>query len=287
VFPSRAVSGLTGLVRRLAVGQLAKVRALGWELARLPREHRHHRASPPRRGLVLEVGAGQSPHARADVVVDKYPADDFERPGEVAMSFTRPLIVADGQALPFANAAFVYVIAEHVLEHATDPAKFADELSRVAAAGFVQVPSRESELVYGWAYHPWLIDLEDGELVFQPRGDAQAPAGEFMHRQMQASPLTRVAWAAQRSVWHHSVRWRGRLRVTVNGESVAAETASLDLERTLAVLARNPAPALPAGVRSALRCPACHGVLRDDGGQLVCVGCHVRYPVAGNVPVLV
>jgi uncharacterized protein YbaR (Trm112 family) len=220
-------------------------------------------------------------------VVDKYPADDFERPGGVAMSFAKPLIVADGHCLPFADATFAYVIAEHVLEHATDPVQFAAELSRVAAGGFVQVPSREGELVYGWAFHPWLIDLEQGELVFSPRGEAHAPAGEFMHRQMQVSLLTRLAWAAHRSAWHHSVRWRGELPVNVKGKSTAPRTASWDPDQTLEVLGRNPSPPLPSAIRSALRCPSCYGNLRDERGQLVCAECHVRYPVVGNVPVLV
>jgi len=236
---------------------------------------------------VLEVGGGQAPHPRADVVVDKYPIDDFERPGERPMSFSRPLVVADGHNLPFADGSFSYAIAQHVLEHATDPVRFASELSRVAGAGFVQVPSRESELVYGWPFHPWLIDLENGQLVFRPRGDAGAPAGRFMHDEFQASVLVRLAWAGRRSRWHHSLEWHGRVPVRVEGASSAEQTASFDRERVIAVLRSTSIPALPAAVAAALRCPGCGSRLNALDGAMECTRCGRRYPFAGNAPLLV
>jgi hypothetical protein len=254
------------------------------DIARVGLNHRRHRPSAPAGGLVLEVGSGQAPHERSDVVVDKYPADDFER--GAPLSFAKPLVVADGHHLPFADDSFAYAIAAHVLEHATDPLQFAGELSRVAAAGFVQVPSREGELVYGWPFHPWLIDLEDDVLVFWPRGDARAPAGAFMHREYLASPLVQLAFAARRSQWHHSVRWRDALAVRVEGSSAAEQTASFDPDRVLAALRSMSTPPLPLAVVSALRCPACHSALMM-GATMSCTGCERRYPVVGNVPVLV
>src|SRR5690554_3779407 len=107
------------------------------EVRSLARERRRHRAHPPATGLVVEVGSGDAPHPRSDVVVEKYVADDFERTTHV--SFAKPLIVGDGHALPLADGCAAYVIASHVLEHATDPERFAAELSRVGEAGFVQM----------------------------------------------------------------------------------------------------------------------------------------------------
>jgi len=260
-------------------------RALARELRAIPAEARRHRPRPPAAGLVLDIGAGQSPHPRADVVVDKYPVDDFERPGEAAVSLAKPLVVADGERLPFADAGFAYVIALHVLEHAGDPAAFAAEMARVAPAGFVQVPSRESELVYGWPYHPWLIDRRPGGLTFHARDGARAATG-FMHEHFLESPLLRLAWAAHRSRWHHSVAWRGRLDVAVEGTSTAERTAGFDVERTIAGLRAAAMPPLPAAVRAVLRCPACRGSLADAPGALACSGCERRYPLAGAVPLL-
>src|SRR5437868_618603 len=94
------------------------VAGLAREFVRGHREARRHMPSPPATGLVLEVGAGQKALPRADFIVDKYVADNFERPAEAQIDVSRPLIVADGERLPFADRSVAYAIALHVLEHA-------------------------------------------------------------------------------------------------------------------------------------------------------------------------
>jgi uncharacterized protein YbaR (Trm112 family) len=236
------------------------------------------------------VGSGQSPHPRADVLVDKYVADNFERPHEIGIDFAKPFVVADGQQLPFADGSFDYVIALHVLEHATEPERFAAELSRVAKAGFVQVPSSVSELTFGWPYHPWLIEREGDTLTFRAREERRAPYGDVFHRGYAESPLLRGWWAANRSVFHHSVEWQGGLSVRVEGRSTAEETAALDLEQTTSILNRlHRAGALrphTPEVLAALRCPDCGGSLSFEPGDATCESCGRAYPVIGEVPVL-
>jgi uncharacterized protein YbaR (Trm112 family) len=243
-----------------------------------------HQAAPPATGLVLDVGAGQEAHPRADVVVDKYVVDDFERASGLDLS--KPLVVADGQALPFRGAAFAYVIASHVVEHATDPVRFADELSRVAAAGFVQVPTREAELTFGWPYHPWLIDREGEVLVFNPRRQARAPVGSLFHRAYAESALFALWFGAHRDTWHHTLHWTGSFSVRAEGSSEAPQTATLDVERTLEALPRMGARGPVGAVCEALRCPAEGGLLRRSQERLVCEGCDRSYPLAGEVPML-
>jgi hypothetical protein len=239
---------------------------------------------------VLEVGSGQAPHPRADVLVDKYVADDFERPQEIGIDFAKPFVVADGHELPFADGSFAYAIALHVLEHAAEPVRFAAELSRVAHAGFVQVPSRVSELTFGWPYHPWLIEREGETLVFRARGARKAPEGELFHRAYADSALLRNWWAANRSLFHHSVEWHGALTVEAEGSSPAEATAAFDLERTLEVLGvahrANRLKPHPPAVRASLRCPACRGPLTFADEHLSCTSCERAYPVVGDVPVL-
>ncbi len=272
-------------------GALGPARELGAEARALLRERRIHRPAPPQAGLVLDVGSGQAPDPRADVVVDRYPLDDFERGAGAGLSWNKPLIVADGQALPFAGAAFSYVIASHVLEHAEDPVRFAAELGRVAPAGFVQVPTRDSELVYAWPFHPWLIDREGDTLRFAPKPPEQPPGGPAAHAAYQESLLARLAWAAHRTRWHHSVHWTGAPSVVVDGERVAHEQASLDLATTLTGLRElgesGRLVPLPAVVRAAVRCPVCRGDLTWTADHARCTGCARSYPVAGGVPVLV
>jgi Methyltransferase domain len=267
---ARTVVGLTG--------------ELGRTLRQFRREAAVHRPKPPEQGFVLDIGAGHAPHPRSDVVVDKYVVDDFER--ESGLAVTKPLVVGDGHALPFASATFAYSIASHVLEHATDVPAFAGELARVSPAGFVQVPSRESELTFGWPFHPWLIDLDDGVLVFVPRGDAMAPVGPLFHTAASESKLFTLWFGANRSVWHHTVHWTGIVPVRVGGPFASGQTADLDVERTLAVLPRMRATGPVGALREALRCPSDHGVLREKSSRLTCTDCGRSYPVAGTVPVL-
>jgi uncharacterized protein YbaR (Trm112 family)/SAM-dependent methyltransferase len=269
-----------------AVHALRPLADLARELRSAVRNRTLHAPRPPAEGLVVEIGGGQAPSPRADVVVDKYVIDSFERSGEAAVSLAKPLVVADGHALPFADGSFAYSIASHVIEHATDPERFAAELSRVSAAGFVQVPSRESELTFGWPYHPWLVDRDGDELVFEPKGAARAPCGPFFHESYARSPLMRLWWQAQRSDWHHSLHWSGRLSIRVLGSSGAERTAELDVGQTVAFLSKAGAPPLPPAVAAALRCPLCGERLELGASEAVCAGCARVYPVAGGVPVL-
>jgi hypothetical protein len=260
------------------------------ELAAIPGEARRHRPNPPADGLVLEIGGGQAPHPRADVVVDKYVADSFERAGEARLDVSKPLVVADGHRLPFADRSAAYALAIHVLEHATDPVKFAGELARVAPAGFVQTPTAEAELTFGWPFHPWLIELSGNTLLFTPKGDRRAVYGERFHQSFAESPLMRLWWSAHRSRWHQSIEWRERLDVQVDGAGAPEQSAELDVEQTVATLESldEQRPLVPLGdaARVALRCPLCLGVLAFEPRRTVCAECGRRYPVAGEVPIL-
>lgn len=251
----------------------------------LRRNSVRHRPAPPEHGLVLDVGSGQAAHPRADLIVDKYVADDFERGSPIDL--TKPLVVADGHALPFADHSFDYVIASHVLEHATDVSAFAGELQRVGRAGFVQVPSREAELTFGWPFHPWLIDREGDALVFHPRGDKVAPVGQLFHESFARSRLFALWFGAHRDTWHHTLHWSGSFEARATDASAAPATAALDVERTLSVLPEIGATGPTGALRDLLRCPADGGTLADEAGWLRCATCGLAYPRSSTgVPVL-
>lgn len=260
------------------------------ELRAFARERSRHRPAAPANGLVLDVGSGQSPNARADVIVDKYLVDSFERGAGEAFEFTKPVVVADAQALPFADGTFTYVIASHVLEHAPDPGVMATELQRVGRAGFVQVPSRDSELVFSWPFHPWLIDLDGETLVFSPKPSGDVPGGPTAHAAFGESLLVRLGWQAHRSRWHHSVHWSGSLAVRTEGGPVLHNQAEVDLPGTVELLERLGASGglapMSASVRASLRCPACLQSLTTEKNLIICDGCQRAYPIVSGVPVL-
>jgi SAM-dependent methyltransferase len=106
---------------------------------------------------VLEVGGGHNPHPRANVVVDKYADSNFHRSGDLKVLKQQTFMEADGEALPFKDKEFDYVICCHVLEHAEDPVKFLSEQFRVAKRGYIETPSLLGEYLFPRISHKWIL----------------------------------------------------------------------------------------------------------------------------------
>ncbi len=131
--------------------------------------------------LVLDVGGGAKPFARADWVIDLMaygerglygPAPDSERERFDATTWVQRDICAR-EPWPFGDGQFDFVVCSHTLEDIRDPIWVCDELTRVARAGYIEVPSRLEEQTYGfqgpwvgWGHHRWLIDVEGDRITF-------------------------------------------------------------------------------------------------------------------------
>src|SRR5690242_1222787 len=100
--------------------------------------------------LVLEIGSGDRPNPRSDVLCDRYIEDNTERGGNLQID--RPLVCGDGHYLPFQDQAFDYVIASHIIEHMDDPVKFCQELMRVSKRGYIESPTEVAEKLFFWSF---------------------------------------------------------------------------------------------------------------------------------------
>ena len=130
--------------------------------------------------LVLDVGGWAKPFPRADWVIDLLPYETrglYGYEGDEPERFTRDTWVqrdiCDRDPWPFADDRFDFAVCSHTLEDVRDPVWVCSELSRVAKAGYVEVPSRREEQAYGiqgpwvgWGHHHWLVDVIDGRLEF-------------------------------------------------------------------------------------------------------------------------
>lgn len=183
--------------------------------------------------LVLDVGGWAQPFARADWVLDLMPHETrgiygYDR-AAVDERFTADTWVqrdiCDREPWPWPDGHFDFAICSHTLEDVRDPVWACSELSRVARAGYVEVPSRLEEQALGvhgpwagWSHHHWLCDVADGglEVVLKPpmvhfRESDHFPAG--FHATLNPEQRVQCLW------------WEGEVEC---GERVFIDSRPLD-----------------------------------------------------------
>src|SRR5438034_907021 len=129
---------------------------------------------------VLDVGGWANPFPRADWVIDLMP---YETRGLYGAAPPGPerfdegtwmrRDICDREPWPFEDDRFDFAICSQTLEDVRDPIWVCSELTRVARAGYAEVPSRLEEQCrgvngpwVGWSHHHWLVDEVDGGLEF-------------------------------------------------------------------------------------------------------------------------
>jgi hypothetical protein len=185
-----------------------------------------------RDALVLDVGGWAKPFARADWVIDLAPYDTrglygYDEGQRATERFTaEKWVIHDicaSEPWPFADDQFDFAICSHTLEDVRDPVRACEELTRVARAGYVEVPSRLEEQMpgvqgawVGWGHHRWLCDVRaDGiDFVFKHHILHAREDLQIAHRAL--APEERVS-----TLW-----WEGtfafRERIFFDGEELEA-----------------------------------------------------------------
>lgn len=112
----------------------------------------------PEGAKVLDVGSGGYPFFRATHLADMFPGGTTHRV-EALKRDERPFTVVDIHALPYSDKSFDFVFCSHVLEHLDDPGRAIRELCRVGRAGYVEVPTRLSDVMFNFTrlpnHHRW------------------------------------------------------------------------------------------------------------------------------------
>lgn len=269
------------------------------------------RVSP--RETVLDVGSGNAPNWRANILCDKFAADASERLGSpIAYPAGRPFIVGDALRLPFRDQAFDYVVCSHVLEHVEEPRRLLQELQRVARGGYLETPSRVWEKLHSWPYHKWLVSSDEGTIILEekpaPLWDPEL--AQWLQRQVATRPLFQRLWMRY---WEYDLAfqhwWSGPLRCEVrraetsttgfvrataeDGQAAeqvptAAPGMMARLDATYGRWLRRRSQARLGHWRELLACPVCRGGLQGsaEAERLSCEGCGAAYPQQRGVPVL-
>jgi Methyltransferase domain len=128
----------------------------------------------PGDAVILDVGGAMKPFNRADWIMDALRYDQRGELGSVGAGPERfdeqrwvERDFCDREPWPFSDKQLDFVICSHTLEDVRDPIWMCSEMSRVAKAGYIEVPSRLEEQTYGfqgpwtgWSHHRWLIDVD-------------------------------------------------------------------------------------------------------------------------------
>ncbi len=149
----------------------------------LPQATRRILETVPRGAAVLQVGGGER-FRRAEVVLDERERDVCAR-----------------DPWPYRDGQFAFAVCT-ALPRLRDPVGVCRELGRVAAAGYVEVPTVEAELAGGDGR--WLCDVLDGHLVFTAK-----PGGAYTDARVRVPPR----WAERLGPGErvHGLFWEGRL----------------------------------------------------------------------------
>lgn len=256
----------------------------------------------PKSALVLEVGSGGSPYARANVLIDAYAAT---RERHWAPFITdRPSVLGLGEALPFRDKSFDFVIASHVLEHSAEPERFLMELQRVAKAGYIETPDAFMERINPYWDHRSEVTVRNGVLEVRKKS-SWLPDPELveLYEERAKTVIAGAVIPSNPFTFHTRFYWSNEIPFRVVNPEVDASWLPPELKQTthmqtslrakLGRLGLGAARAILSQTRrnrrinleTLLQCPACHSpqFKRGENG-LACNGCGNRYEVVAGLP---
>lgn len=256
--------------------------------------------------LVLEVGSGGNPYFRSNVLLDAY-----ENTGErhwVPLVTDRPTVLGFVENLPFRDKAFDFVIASHVLEHSSDPARFLAELERVAKAGYIESPDAFMERINPYKDHRLEVTLRNDCLLIRKK-HAWICDAELVELYEQRAKN----WVTQRLIpdypfdFHVRYYWKDQINFRILNPETDASWQPVITDRSseqlpIGGIKQNMRCALLRIIRwmfsqskrnrrsdllSLLCCPKCHGgEFSRQHGNIVCERCFARYEVQQGVFVM-
>jgi len=81
--------------------------------------------------LVLEIGSGNNPFIRSNILCDKFLFSSYERAAHSQIVIDRPFVVADAVSLPFKDKSINFVYSADLAEHLEQPQLFFQECMSV------------------------------------------------------------------------------------------------------------------------------------------------------------
>jgi ubiquinone/menaquinone biosynthesis C-methylase UbiE len=167
--------------------------------------------------LVLDVGSGDNPHPRADVLVDRLTG--AEHRGGAPMLVDRTAVLGDATKLPFKDKSFDFVIASHVLEHMPNPALFLTELQRVAHAGYIETPNSIYENLNPSKAHCLEISLIDNRLRIYKKKESSSNSLNFFEKNLDWRNLH----VRNPGLFHVQYHWKDKIDFEIMNPEVSCQ----------------------------------------------------------------
>lgn len=273
--------------------------------------------------LVLEIGSGNNPNPRSDILCDRYLTDDSERAGGFKIRVDRPFIVCDGYHLPFADHTFDYVICSHILEHMDEADLFLKEIARVAKAGYIEVPRDISERLFGWPFHDWICEWTKKGITLRKKHTGVQYGGIF-HRLIASDIWFRRWFESYEEYMYIKYEWVKKPNVRVikkEADRKYIDSLDMHISQLLESAGRNNSQdqkfyiqwilrrikrklkkeikkilfelnqaflphSFDAVYERVLVCPNCRFTLTHIRQEFRCTHCHRVYPVEDEIPIL-
>lgn len=256
----------------------------------------------PKSALVLEVGSGGSPYFRANVLIDAY-TETRERHWAPFIA-DRPSVLGMGEALPFRDKSFDFVIASHVLEHSSDPESFLRELQRVAKAGYIETPDAFMERINPYWDHRSEVTVRDGVLVVIKKSSwCPDPKLVELYEVRAKELIAGSVISSNPFIFHTRFYWNDQIPYRVVNPEVNANWAPPKMTHTTQLQVSLRAKFGRLGLATArallsqrqrnrkikllelLQCPACKSTeLKNSESIVNCVGCGKQYDIVAGVP---
>lgn len=255
--------------------------------------------------LVLEVGSGGNPYARANVLIDAY--EETKERHWVPLKADRPTVLGFVENLPFKDRSFDFVIASHVLEHSAHPERFLAELQRVAKAGYIEVPDAFMERINPYTDHRLEITCRDNKLIIRKKPGYIVEHETVELYEHRVKPfLTRELIPRRPFAFHVRYYWNEKIDFLVinpNDDASWAAVEGSNQSRTpaLGIKARLQAYLLDLArlvlsqtlrnkkinLVSLLICPNCGSNKLSEIQEVIkCNDCSTAYPVRQGIPAM-
>jgi len=263
-----------------------------------------------RNEIVLEIGSGQNPQSRSDILLDKYLFDNTERSFGQVIIIDRSFVVGDAMKLPFKDKSIDYTICKHVLEHLETPKQFFEELMRVSKRGYIETPTELAEKMFGWKFHKWYINKIRDKIVLTSKEKVLYSQlfYNIFHKKIREDKYLKKFYQKNPNLFIMSYEWNKRIKYEINGgdlQPIEFETAKLDynyleiinrkikisIKRRIYLEFKKIVKIILYGKRklnlySIIACPECKQSLIKKMNILVCIRCQKEYKIIQGIPIL-